>query len=442
MMYIIQQILFVIILAAASFIFYKKVSAIRRNIFLGKPESFEGDKSLRWRNVLLLALGQKKMFKRMTPAVLHFFVYAGFLIINVEMLEIILDGIFGTHRMFSPFLGGLYPVLLGMFEFLAFTVLVACAVFLIRRNITKVKRLTTGELSSGWPKTDANLILVTEIVLMSLLLIMNAADYNLQQLSSHHYPQTGAFLISQFIAPVFNGLSEPTLIGIERTAWWLHIVGIFAFLNYLPYSKHLHIILAFPNAYYASLEPAGKMRNMEDIQKEVLYMMDPSQAPTEVPVDNNPPRFGARDVMDLSWKSLMDAYACTECGRCTDVCPANMTGKLLSPRKIMMDTRDRLEEVGKNIDANKEFVDDGKSLLHDYVSQEELWACTSCNACVEACPVSISPLNIIYELKRNLYMEESNVPQEWMMMSNNIETNFAPWKMSADDRDKWAKEME
>lgn len=437
---IIFQIVFVLLLAVASFVFYKKITAIRRNIFLGKPETFEGDTKQRWSNVLLLAFGQKKMFKRMTPAILHFFVYAGFVIINVEMLEIVLDGIFGTHRMFAPYLGGFYNVLLGFFEFLAFAVLVSCLIFFIRRNIIKLKRLTKGELSSGWPKTDANLILITEIVLMSLLLIMNACDYNLQLLYSPHYTPTGSYLISQYIAPLFSGLSESTLIGIERSAWWIHIVGILAFLNYLPYSKHLHIVLAFPNAYYASLKPQGEMRNMEDIQKEVLYMMDPAQAPTEMPdAGDVMPKFGARDVMDLSWKSLMDAYACTECGRCTDGCPANMTGKALSPRKIMMDTRDRLEEVGKNIDTNKEFVDDGKSLLHDYITVEELRACTSCNACVEACPVSISPLNIIFELRRNLYMEESNVPQEWMQMSSNIENNMAPWKMSPDDRDAWAR---
>lgn len=437
MLHIIQQILFIILLGFASFIFYKKIMTIRRNINLGKDETFGGDSGLRWKNVLLLALGQKKMFKRMTPAILHFFVYAGFIIINVEMAEIVLDGILGTHRLFAPFLGSIYPVLLGFFEILALTVLVSCLIFLIRRNILKLKRLTKGELSSGWPKTDANLILITEVVLMSLLLIMNACDYNLQQMGAEHYLPTGPFWVSQYIAPLFSSLSESTLMGIERGAWWIHIVGILAFLNYLPYSKHLHIVLAFPNAYYASLQPAGKMHNMEDIQKEVLYMMEPDKAPAEMPADAAMPKFGAKDVMDLSWKSLMDAYACTECGRCTASCPANITGKKLSPRKIMMDTRDRLEEVGKNIDANKSFVDDGKALLHDYISTEELRACTSCNACVEACPVSINPLNIILELRRNLYMEESNVPQEWMQMSNNIENNMAPWKMSPDDRDAW-----
>ncbi|RQO31831.1 Fe-S oxidoreductase [Taibaiella sp. KBW10] len=436
-MHIIQQILFIIVLGFASFIFYKKIMSIRRNINLGKEETFGGAAGLRWKNVLLLALGQKKMFKRMTPAILHFFVYAGFLIINVEMLEIMLDGILGTHRLFAPYISSIYPILVGFFELLAFTVLVSCVIFLIRRNVLKIKRLTTGELSGGWPKTDANLILITEVVLMSLLLIMNACDYNLQQMGSEHYMQTGPFWISQYIAPLFSGLSETSLIAIERSAWWIHIVGILAFLNYLPYSKHLHIVLAFPNAYYAALEPAGKMHNMTDIQQEVLYMMEPEKAPTEVPADAAPARFGAKDVMDLSWKSLMDAYACTECGRCTTNCPANITGKKLSPRKIMMDTRDRLEEVGKNVDANKTFVEDGKALLHDYITTEELRACTSCNACVEACPVSINPLNIILELRRNLYMEEGDVPQEWMQMSTNIENNMAPWKMSPDDRDAW-----
>lgn len=436
-MQIFQQVIFLLLLGLASFLFYRKISTIRRNINLGKDEKFEGDNGLRWKNVLLLAFGQKKMFKRWIPAVLHFFVYAGFIIINVEILEIILDGILGTHRLFAPFLGGFYNVLIGFFEVLAFLVLVSCVIFLIRRNIIRLKRLTAGELSAGWPKTDANLILITEIVLMSLLLIMNACDYNLQQLGSEHYTQTGPFWVSQYIAPMFSGLSEGTLIAIERTAWWLHIIGILAFLNYLPYSKHLHIVLAFPNAYYTSLQPAGKMKNMQDIQNEVLYMMEPDKAPTEVPTDDNPPKFGAKDIQDLSWKSLMDAYACTECGRCTDVCPANITGKKLSPRKIMMATRDRAEDVGRNIDKNKAFVSDSKSLLHDYITVEELRACTSCNACVEACPVSINPLNIILELRRNLVMEESNAPQEWNQMFGNIENNMAPWKLSPDDRDEW-----
>jgi heterodisulfide reductase subunit C/large-conductance mechanosensitive channel len=440
-MLIVQQILFFLLLALASFLFYRKIKEINRNINLGKDQDISDQPAARWKNVLLLAFGQKKMFKRMTPAVLHFFVYAGFVIINIEILEIILDGLFGTHRMFAPWLGGLYHFLIGCFEVLAALVLVSCAIFLVRRNILRLKRLQQSELD-GWPKTDANAILITEIVLMGLLLTMNAADYNLQQMGSEHYYNTGAaFWVSGLIAPAFSGLSESALIGIERAAWWLHIIGILAFLNYLPYSKHLHIVLAFPNAYYAKLQPQGKVENMPAIQNEVLYMMEPDKAPTELDPNAAPPRFGARDVQDLSWKNLMDAYACTECGRCTANCPANITGKKLSPRKIMMDTRDRLEEVGKNMDRNKEFVDDGKSLLHDYITTEELRACTTCNACVEACPVSIDPLSIIMELRRNLVMEESNAPQEWNMMFGNIENNMAPWKFSPDDRDKWVEDM-
>lgn len=439
-MHLLQQIFFLLVLGAASFIFYKKIKSIRRNIFIGRPKTFGGDSALRWNNVLLLALGQKKMFKKWTPAVLHFFVYAGFIIINVEMLEIILDGILGTHRLFAPMLGGLYPTLIGCFEVLAATVLIACVVFLIRRNVMKLKRLNQVELD-GFPKSDANLILITEIVLMSLLLILNATDLQLQAIGSEHYTDTGSYWISGLIAPMFNGMSEAALIGLERSAWWLHIIGVLAFLNYLPYSKHLHIVLAFPNAYYAPLAPQGEMNNMPTVQNEVLYMMEPDKAPTDIDPNAAPQRFGAKDVMDLTWKNLMDAYSCTECGRCTEACPANITGKKLSPRKIMMDTRDRLEEVGKNIDANGSFVDDGKSLVHDYITSEELRACTTCNACVEACPVSISPLDIIVEARRYLVMEESNSPQEWNMMFSNIENNMAPWKMSPDERDKWVEEL-
>jgi len=434
----IQQIFFVLLAGVAIFIFARKTGRIRRNILLGKEETINDQPGRRWRNVLLLAFGQKKMFKRITPALLHFCVYAGFVIINVEILEIILDGIFGVHRMFAPVLGRVYNVLIGCFEILAVLVLVACVVFLIRRNILKVRRLAMKELN-GWPKSDANLILITEIILMSLFLTMNTADYNLQLMGAHHYTATGSFWISGMLAPLFSGLQEPALIGIERSCWWLHIIGVFAFLNYLPYSKHLHIILAFPNAYYGRLYPQGKMQNMPDIQKEVLYMMQPEQAPAEAQGQEHH-RFGAKDIMDLSWKNLLDAYSCTECGRCTAVCPANITGKKLSPRKIMMDTRDRMEAVGKNITANKTFQDDGKSLLHDYISVEELRACTTCNACVEACPVSIEPLSIINQLRRYLVMEESNAPQEWNMMFGNIENNMAPWKFSPDDRDIWTQE--
>lgn len=434
-MAIAQQILFSLISLVSIYFFYKKITEIRRNIFLGKKEDLKDRSSERWKNVFYLALGQKKMFTNPLVAVLHLFVYAGFIIINAEILEIIIDGVAGTHRIFSGMLGGLYPLLINCFEILAFLVLASVLIFLVRRNIIKVKRLAMGELD-GWPKNDANLILLFEVVLMSLFLIMNAADGQLQILGHEHYHPVGSFAISQFITPLFSSMSMSSLVIIERSCWWLHIIGIFIFMNYLPFSKHLHIVLAFPNAYYASLQPKGHMHNMPEIQKEVLYMMQPEMAPTG---DQAAPitKFGAKDVFDLSWKNLLDAYSCTECGRCTAACPANQTGKKLSPRKIMMDTRDRLEVVGKNINANKEFQEDGKSLLHDYISVEELRACTTCNACVQECPVSISPLDIIIQLRRNLVMEESNSPQEWNMMFGNIENNMAPWKFSPDDRDAW-----
>jgi len=437
-MQLLQQILFVAISAIAIFLFFMKVKEIRRNILLGKDEDLSDHPELRWRNLILNAFGQKKMFKNPMVAVLHFFVYAGFIIINLEILEIILDGITGHHRLFFPFLGGLYNVLIGFFEILAFLVLVSCIIFLVRRNVVKVKRLNKGELLGGWPRSDANYILAFEIVLMSLFLVMNACDLNLQSLGAEHYVQTSPFWISQHIAPLFEGMSENALIGLERFCWWAHIIGIFVFMNYLPYSKHLHVILAFPNAYYGRLEPQGKMSNMKDIQQEVLYMMQPELAPPTADA-NHVMKFGARDISDLSWKNLLDAYSCTECGRCSAACPANMTGKKLSPRKIMMDTRDRLEEVGKNINTNGEFKEDGKALLHDYITVEELRACTTCNACVEECPVSISPLDIIMQLRRNLVMEESNAPQEWNQMFGNIENNMAPWKFSPDDRDAWVR---
>ncbi len=437
-MIIIQQIAFIIISAIAIFLFYKKVMEIRRNILIGKNEDLTDQPKKRWQNVMMNALGQKKMFSNPLVAVLHLFVYVGFIIINIEIVEIILDGITGHHRLFAPLLGGFYDFLIGCFEVLAFLVLVACVIFAFRRNVTKVKRLNKGELLEAQPRNDANLILIFEIVLMSLFLIMNAVDLNLQSLGAAHYTQTSPFWISQFIAPVFSGLGEGTLMGIERTSWWMHIIGIFLFMNYLPYSKHLHVILAFPNAFYARLDSKGKIANMSEIQNEVLYMMQPELAPTNADA-NAVMKFGARDVFDLSWKNLMDAYSCTECGRCSAACPANITDKKLSPRKIMMATRDRLEEVGKNINENKEFKEDSKTLLHDYITVEELRACTTCNACVQECPVSISPLDIIMQLRRNLVMEESNAPQEWNGMFSNIENNMAPWKFSPDDRDAWTK---
>jgi ferredoxin len=433
----IQQVLFLLMAISAVFLFSKKVAEIRRNIFLGKPQDFSDNPDLRWRNVLLLAMGQKKMFKNVPVALMHFVIYAGFIIINIEVLEIVLDGILGTHRLFLPFLGKFYNRLINIFEWLALGVVVVCVIFLARRNWLKLKRFISKDLA-GWPKTDANFILITEIVLMSLFLTMNATDQILQDRGQAHYANTGGFFISAQLMPIFDGFSNSTLVAIERIAWWIHIAGIFAFLNYLPYSKHLHIALAFPNAYYAKLDSPGKMKNMPEVQNEVLYAMQPELAPTNTAP---PASFGAKDVFDLSWKNLMDAYSCTECGRCTDECPANITGKLLSPRKIMMATRDRLEDVGKNINQNKSFIADNKSLLHDYISVEELRACTTCNACVEACPVSISPLDIIIELRRSLIMEESNAPQEWNGTFSNIENNFAPWKFSPDDRDKWATEM-
>lgn len=435
-MQIVQQIVFILLASFAIWLFAKNISIIRRNILLGKDEYLGDHPSLRWKNLLLLAFGQKKMFRNPLVAFMHLIVYAGFIIINLEVLEIVLDGILGTHRLFLPYLGGFYNFLINSFEVLAAGVLIACAIFLVRRNIIKLKRFISKDLD-GWPRSDANYILFTEIILMTLFLTMNSADRALQLQASEHYHQTGSFVISGIFAPLLQHLSSSVLIGIERSCWWLHIIGIFAFLNYLPYSKHLHILLAFPIAYYAKLTVMGKMHNMENVQNEVKYMMQPELAPTG---ETAAMKFGAKDVFDLSWKNLLDAYSCTECGRCTAACPANQTGKLLSPRKIMMDTRDRLEVVGKNIRSNGEFKEDGHNLLSN-ISVEELRACTTCNACVQECPVSISPLDIILELRRSLIMEDSNAPQEWNSMFNNIENNFAPWKFSPDDRDKWVEEM-
>ncbi|NLR80490.1 (Fe-S)-binding protein [Chitinophaga eiseniae] len=438
-MRIVQELLFVILFGTAVYLFSRKAGQIRKNILLGRDNDLNDHPDLRWKNLLLLAFGQKKMFRNPLVAVLHFFVYAGFLIINIEILEIILDGILGQHRLFVPVLGGLYPVLIGLFEILAVLVLTGCAIFLVRRNILKLKRFISKDLD-GWPRSDANYILITEIVLMLLFLTMNTADQALQGRGAAHYIPTGNFWISGILTPIFAGMSDGTLEVIERGCWWLHIAGVLAFLNYLPYSKHLHIILAFPNAYYASLEPKGEMENMPAVQHEVQLMLQPELA-ANAPASDTMPKFGAKDVTDLTWKNLLDAYSCTECGRCTAACPANITGKRLSPRKIMMDTRDRLEEVGRNIKANNgTFTDDNKTLLRDYITEEELRACTTCNACVQECPVSINPLDIILQLRRHLVMEESSAPAEWTGMFSNIENNMAPWKFSMDDRDKWATE--
>lgn len=428
------QIMFVIILVISVYFFARKVRQIRRNILLGRDADFSDNKDLRWKNLLLLAFGQKKMFRNPLVAVLHFIVYAGFIIINIEVLEILIDGIAGTHRILAGVSSGLYFFLINAFEFLALGVLIACAIFLIRRNVIKLKRFISRDLD-GWPRSDANYILITEIVLMALFLIMNAADTLLAQRGVEEYAATpGNFILSKSLHPLLEDFSNQTLMVTERAAWWLHIVGILAFLNYLPYSKHLHIILAFPNAYYARLEPMGKMNNMPSVQNEVLYAMQPELAPSDA---QTPEKFGARDIFDLTWKNLLDAYACTECGRCSAACPATQTGKLLSPRKIMMSTRDRIEDVGKIINEKGSFEADGKTLLYDYISVEELNACTSCNACVQECPVAISPLEIILELRRCLIMEDSKAPQEWNSMFSNIENNFAPWKFSPDERDQW-----
>lgn len=437
-MQIVSQVLFVMLAVVATWLFAKKAHDIRKNILSGRNEDLHVNMGDGIRNVVLLALGQKKMFKYPLVAFMHFIIYAGFIIINIEVLEIALDGIFGTHRLFAGTLGKGYGWLINSFEFLAVGVLAVCVVFLLRRNVLQLKRFMKNELD-GWPRSDANYILITEIILMTLFLTMNASDRALQLRGNDHYIQTGDFFFSGWIAPMFSGMSDSSLVALERTCWWLHITGILAFLNYLPYSKHLHILLAFPNAYYSSSKPKGKLQNMPSVQNEVLYAMQPELAPTTA--SDTPIKFGAKDVGDLSWKNLLDAYACTECGRCTAACPANITGKLLSPRKIMMDTRDRMEEIERNRKQNKQVQDDGKTLLRDYITEEELRACTTCQACIEECPVSINPLDIIVQLRRHLVMEESNAPAEWNGMFSNIENNFAPWKFSPDERDKWATEM-
>ncbi len=421
--------------------FTRNVRKLSRNIKLGRDVDVTDNKSQRWKNMARIALGQSKMVVRPIAGLMHIIVYVGFVIINIEVLEIIIDGLLGTHRIFAP-LGSIYDFLIGSFEILALLVIVAVVIFWLRRNIIKLKRFLKPEME-GWPKKDGNLILYIELVLMFLFLTMNAADFQLQQLGAEHYTQAGSFPISRFIAPLFNDLSVSTLILLERTAWWLHIIGILCFLNYLYYSKHLHILLAFPNTYYGKLKANGEFNNVAAVTKEVKLMLDPSADPFAAPAEDTeePEKFGASDVMDLSWVQLLNAYTCTECGRCTSECPANQTGKKLSPRKIMMDTRDRLEEVGKNMDKNKGvFVEDGKQLLGDYISNEELWACTTCNACVEACPVSIDPLSIIVEMRRYLVMEQSAAPTELNNMMSNIENNGAPWPYNQMDRLNWVNE--
>ncbi|MDR2223872.1 MAG: (Fe-S)-binding protein [Flavobacteriaceae bacterium] len=435
------QIFFLLLLVAGFGFFIKNIKKLIRNIKLGRDINRTDNSSARWRNMIRVALGQSKMTKRPIPAILHIFVYVGFVIINIEMLEILIDGLFGTHRVFSV-LGGGYNFLIGFFEVLAFLVIFGVVVFWIRRNIIKLKRFNQPEME-GWAKRDANNIIYIETTLMCFFLIMNAADFYLQGINYGHYAQAGAFPISGFISPIFDGVNPATVAIIERVCWWGHIIGVMLFMNYLYYSKHLHIFLAFPNTYYANLNPKGEFDNLESVKKEVSLMMDPNADPYAAPAEpvGEPEKFGAQDVMDLNWVQLLNAYSCTECGRCTSSCPQNNTGKKLSPRKIMMSTRDRLEDVSKILDANNgTFVDDGKTLLNDYITPEELWACNTCNACVEECPIDISPLSIIMDMRRYLVMEQSAAPTELNNMMQNIENNSAPWQYNQMDRLNWKDE--
>lgn len=432
------NIFFAIVLILGIGYFVRNVQKLIRNIKLGQKVDVSDNKSQRWKNMIMIALGQSKMVKRPIAGIMHIIVYVGFIIINIEVLEIIIDGLFGTHRLFSSILPkSIYGFLIGSFEILAVLVMFAVIVFWLRRNVLRLQRFWKPEMTS-WPKNDANYILYFEMVLMSLFLIMNATDVPFQNMDSGN-------IVSQYITPWFTSFSESSLHLIERMAWWFHIVGILVFLNYLYFSKHLHILLAFPNTFYGSIKPKGEMDNLESVTNEVKMMMDPNVDPFATPAEGSasevPAKFGASDVQDLNWLQLLNAYTCTECGRCTSVCPANMTGKKLSPRKIMMDTRDRIEEVGKNMDANKgEFKEDGKQLLDDYITREEIWACTSCNACVEACPVSINPLSIILDMRRFLVMEQSAAPSELNTMMTNIENNGAPWPYNQMDRLNWKDE--
>jgi|TARA_B110000902_G_scaffold17194_1_gene20033 heterodisulfide reductase subunit C len=444
LMDILPNMFFVIILLISITIFTRNILKIKNNINLGRSIDRSDNKSARWKNMARIALGQSKMVSRPIAGILHVVVYIGFLIINIELLEIVVDGIFGTHRVFAPFLGSAYNVLIATFEIFAFLVLLAVLVFWARRNIIRLNRFRKSEMK-GWPKLDADLILYFEIVLMTLFLTMNGADFYIQtNFTAIDYHQAGSFPISQFMTSVFEGMAKDSVILVERTAWWMHIIGIFIFLNYLYYSKHLHILLAFPNTYFANLNAKGGFANNPTVTAEVKLMMDPDADPYAVPetTSDEPEKFGASDVMDLNRVQLLNAYTCTECGRCTSECPANQTGKLLSPRKIMMDTRDRLTEVGNNIQKNKGvFVPDGKQLYNDYITAEELWACTSCNACVQACPIDIDPLSIIMNMRQYLVMEESAAPADLNNMMGNIENNGAPWPFNQQDRLNWVEDL-
>lgn len=438
--------IFAVLLAIGLGFFAWNVSKVRSNIFLGRDVDRSDSKSQRWKTMILVAFGQQKMFTRPIPALLHLAIYAAFVVTQIELIEIFVDGLSGNHRIFRTSPGGFYTFMISFIEILSVAALIATFIFLARRNLLKIPRFNMKEMN-GWPKMDGNMILFMEIVLVTCIFTMNGADealYNKGALSGH-VGETGSygFTISSLIAdPLFGGMSADSLITLERIGWWGHILMVFAFLNYLPYSKHFHIVLAFPNTYYSNLEKKGRFTNMESVTNEVKLMMDPTADPFAAPPEGapEPQRFGAKDVTDLTWKNLLDSYTCTECGRCTSACPANITGKLLSPRKIMMDTRDRLVEVGEGKRKNGADYDDGKSLLGDYITQEELWACTSCNACVQECPVNIDPLSIIVDLRRYLVMEESKVPTELTGMLTNIENNGAPWQFSPSDRLNWANE--
>jgi len=442
----ISIIIFAILLIVGFGAFAMNAGKIRSNILMGKDVDRTDRKSERLKVMTLVAFGQKKMFKRPIPAILHFFLYAAFLITQIELIEIIVDGLTGDHRIFRASLGGFYTFMISFIEILSVLAFIGTFIFLARRNLLRIPRFRMREMK-GWPKLDGNLILILEIILLICIFTMNGADEVLYNRGASHAEALGdesfGFAVSQFIGPaLFSGFSDSTLIIIERIGWWGHILMVFIFLNYLPFSKHIHIILAFPNTFYSKLTKKGRFTNMESVTNEVKLMMDPEADPYAAPAaDAAPPeRFGAKDVEDLSWKNLLDAYTCTECGRCTAACPANITGKLLSPRKIMMDTRDRLVEKGEGIRKNGKDFDDGKSLLNDYISEEELWACTSCMACVEECPVNIDPLSIIMDMRRYLVMEESKVPTELAGMLSNVENNGAPWQFSQDDRLNWKDE--
>lgn len=438
------NIIFIVLLVVTSVVFAKQVKKIRRNILLGRDEDRSDRRRERFEQMFKVAIGQSKMTTKPLSGALHIIVYVGFVVINIEVLEIVIDGVLGTHRIFADFLGSIYDLLIGSFEILAFGVLLACVVFLARRISKRIKRFDGVEMTA-WPKNDANIILIVEIALMMAFLVMNAADEQLQSIHAEGYIAAGFYPISGWLSPLMGMFEASTLIVIERSCWWFHIVGILGFLNYLPFSKHFHILLAFPNVFYSKLTPQGQFNNLESVRKEVELMMDPNVDPYASPPEDDlnavlPAPFGAKDIQDLSWKSIMDSYTCTQCGRCTEDCPANQTGKLLSPRKIMMDVRDRAEELGRFIDKSGKGSTDNKSLLNDYITPEELWACTSCNACVDSCPVNNNPLAVIVDLRRYLVMEQSQAPNELNIMFGNIENNGAPWAFPAADRFNWASE--